>query len=38
MRRGVQVGRGLVGLMDRVGAHQVKVVARSGARWIGAVR
>ena len=36
--RGVQEGGALLGLLARVGAHQVPLVARVGARGIQAVR
>ena len=38
MLRGVQVGGALGGLLARVGAHHVRLVARVGARRIWAVR
>ena len=36
--RGVQEGRALLGLVARVGAHQVHLMAQVGACRVGAVR
>ena len=36
--RGMQEGGALLGLLARVGAHQVHLMARVGARGVGAVR
>ena len=38
LMRSVQEGGALLGLLARVGAHQVHLMARVGARGVGAVR